>query len=95
MDIGIDVFESTRLAPVWHIQWHTFRPYIMGIIYVPWFSPHPPQLAIKEHTNGVWHDVGDDDVGDTAKMDVTIAFNNKSKPLLPPPMSGTHPLQWL
>ena len=90
LDIAIDVFVSTMLAPVWHIQGHKLHhtswatPLCLGSVQIL-------KLAAKEHNNGLRNDVGDDDTGATATINVMIAFNDDS--VLPPPMTGTHLLQ--
>jgi hypothetical protein len=46
------------------------------------------QLTVNEHKHGLQNDVDDDNVGDTATTDVTIAVNNNAAPLVMVTMMG-------
>ncbi len=47
------------------------------------------QLTTNEHKYGLQNDVNDDNVGDTAMMDVGIAINNDASPLVVVTMMDT------
>ena len=70
----IYVIIFTPLASVWHIQGHVLHLYIMGNADVHW-PCSGPILQIK---NDKQNDVVDDNAGETAMTDITIAFDNEA-----------------